>query len=219
MQNMFYNCIKLTSLDLSNFNTSKVTNMAHMLGSNNNAPYKTEFLDLSNFKINSDTDISHLFRYMSNLKVISLKHADKATCLRVVSAIMNSEFVSDQIEIYVQDTPASSLFNTNKVKFIDYRKHTTDIYLPQPLRSMHCAADRLYWDESRGCYCIEQNVDIAEDGTLIRLVTPKIIPLNDYNKKLGVKTYNPSTCVYTDDDGDKLANITMQIPYNDQHEN
>ena len=33
MSNMFYNCISLTSLDLSNFDTSKVTNMDYMFSS------------------------------------------------------------------------------------------------------------------------------------------------------------------------------------------
>ena len=60
---MFYNCYKLTSLDLSNFDTSNVTNMSSMFGSCSGL---TE-LDLSSFDTSKVTDMSSMFGMCSSL--------------------------------------------------------------------------------------------------------------------------------------------------------
>lgn len=60
---MFYNCYKLTSLDLSNFDTSNVTSMGSMFGSCSGL---TE-LDLSSFDTSKVTDMSSMFGMCSSL--------------------------------------------------------------------------------------------------------------------------------------------------------
>ena len=60
---MFNDCSSLTSLDLSNFNTSKVTNMYGMFWSCSSLTT----LYLSNFDTSKVTDINTMFRYCSSL--------------------------------------------------------------------------------------------------------------------------------------------------------
>ena len=52
MNSMFNECYELESLDLSNFNTSKVKNMTCMFHKCN----KLKYLNLENFTINCDTN-------------------------------------------------------------------------------------------------------------------------------------------------------------------
>ena len=70
MKYMFINCISLTSLNLSTFNTSQVTNMNSML-------YNCKSLvslNLSNFNTEKLTDISYLFYGYSQLKFVDISN-------------------------------------------------------------------------------------------------------------------------------------------------
>ena len=69
MTNWFRNCSKLTSLDLSKFDTSGVTNMNGMFS------YCSSLtsLDVSNFDTSKVTDMSSMFIGCSNLKAINLR--------------------------------------------------------------------------------------------------------------------------------------------------
>ena len=63
MKGMFYGCTSLTSINFSNFNTSSVTNMGYMF-------YKCvslEYLDLSNFDTSSVTIIEFMFNECNQL--------------------------------------------------------------------------------------------------------------------------------------------------------
>lgn len=42
-------------------------------------------------------------------------------------------------------------------EYVPYSKNITSIVLPQPLMKIGGSCDRLYWDEDKGHYCIEQN--------------------------------------------------------------
>ena len=66
MRNIFYNCKSLKDLDLSNFNTKKFKNMAHMFDS----CHSLTSLNISNFDTSSVTDFSFMFnfRVLSHLK-------------------------------------------------------------------------------------------------------------------------------------------------------
>ena len=68
MSNMFYQCINLTSLDLSSFDTSAVKNMANMF---NNCKNLTS-LDLSSFDTSSVTTIYQMFNYCTSLASLLL---------------------------------------------------------------------------------------------------------------------------------------------------
>jgi len=66
MSSMFYGCSKLTNIDLSRFNTSKVTNMSSMFYGCSTITS----LDLSTFDTSQVTSMSSMFSNCSNLKKI-----------------------------------------------------------------------------------------------------------------------------------------------------
>ena len=66
MSDMFYNCSSLTSLDVSNFDTSKVTNMSDMFSSCRSLTS----LNLSNFDTSKVTSMSSMLSSCSKLKTI-----------------------------------------------------------------------------------------------------------------------------------------------------
>ena len=70
MYNMFSGCSGLTSLDLSNFNTVNVTNMDTMFGGCSGLTS----LDLSNFNTSNVTDMRQMFVYCSGLTSLDLSN-------------------------------------------------------------------------------------------------------------------------------------------------
>ena len=77
MYSMFTNCSSLTSLDLSSFDTSNVTNIGMMFY---NCLSLTS-LDLSNFDTSNVTTMSSMFISCSKLKYIRCKQAFKDWCI------------------------------------------------------------------------------------------------------------------------------------------
>ena len=65
MCNMFTGCLALTSLDLSGFNTSKVTDMRYMFNGIN-----LESLDLSSFNTSKVTEMNGMFNWCDKLQTI-----------------------------------------------------------------------------------------------------------------------------------------------------
>ena len=72
MSHMFDNMSYLTTLDLSNFDTSQVTDMSYMFSDMSNLTT----LDLSNFDTSKVTDMSKMFSNMFNLTTIDLFNFD-----------------------------------------------------------------------------------------------------------------------------------------------
>ena len=72
MQGMFEHMRNLTTLNLSNFNTSKVTDMNSMF----HDMFKLTSLDLSNFDTSKVTDMGAMFYEMRNLTTINLSNFD-----------------------------------------------------------------------------------------------------------------------------------------------
>ena len=68
MSYLFSDCGKLTTLDLSNFNTSNVTNMWFMFS----RCEKLTTLNVSNFNTSNVTDMSSMFAFCSNLPTLDL---------------------------------------------------------------------------------------------------------------------------------------------------
>ena len=66
MNGMFYNCLKLTSLDVTHFNTAKVTNMRYMFGSCSSLTS----LDVTHFNTAKVTDMGYMFYNCSSLTTI-----------------------------------------------------------------------------------------------------------------------------------------------------
>ena len=72
MSNMFYSCSGLTSLDLTGFNTSAVTNMASMFSSCSGLTS----LDLTGFDTSAVTNMGEMFRNCSGLTSLDLTGFD-----------------------------------------------------------------------------------------------------------------------------------------------
>ena len=72
MSYMFYNCNKLTSLDVSNWDTSKVTNMKDMFVECTNLTS----LDVSNFDTSNVTSMQYMFVECTNLTSLDVSNWD-----------------------------------------------------------------------------------------------------------------------------------------------
>ena len=72
MSNMFNSCSALTSLDLSNFNTSKVTSMSNMF----NSCSALTSLDVSNFNTSNVTSMSNMFNNCRALTSLDVSNFD-----------------------------------------------------------------------------------------------------------------------------------------------
>ena len=106
MSYMFYDCIKLPSLDLSNFNTAKVTSMYSMFSGCNNL----SSLILSNFNTANVTDMANMFDDCNKLSSLTLSES------------FNTVNVTNMTEMFKNCRELSSLdiskFNTAKVKYM-----------------------------------------------------------------------------------------------------
>ena len=103
MVGMFYSMSNLTSLNLSNFDTSKVTNMRYMF-------YNTRSLtslNLSNFDTSKVTDMSYMFNDMLNLTSLDLSNFNTSNVTSMNSMFNN---VSNLTSFNL------SSFDTSKVK-------------------------------------------------------------------------------------------------------
>ena len=79
MNEMFLSCRSLQKLDLSNFNTSKVTYMHNMFNGCNSL----ESLDLSNFVISEETEISDMFVGCDSLKTVIMRNCSDETVEKI----------------------------------------------------------------------------------------------------------------------------------------
>ena len=107
MRAMFYNMPKLTSLDLSNFNTSKVTTMSYMFY---NMSSLTS-LNLSNFDTSNVTDMSIMFANMFSLTSLNLSNFDTSK-VTDMSAMFNNMHSLTSLNL--------SNFDTSKVTDMNY---------------------------------------------------------------------------------------------------
>ena len=103
MSAMFYDCSRLTSLDLSNWNNSNVTYMNEMFYD----CFRLTSLDLSNFNTSNVTNMGSMFYHCSRLTSLDLSNFNTSI---VIS--MNAMFHSCRglTTIYVSDG-----WNTDKV--------------------------------------------------------------------------------------------------------
>lgn len=107
MNSMFRNMSSLTSLNLSNLDTSKVTNMGGMfLGVSNLAT-----INLSNFDTSKVIDMGFMFYDMSNLTTINLSNFDTSKVTNMGSMFYNMSKLT---------TFNLSNFNTSQVTNMDY---------------------------------------------------------------------------------------------------
>ena len=109
MTYMFSNSTNLTSLNLSNFDTSKVTRMSSMFDN----LHSLTTLNLSNFNTSQVTDMNYMFYGVSNLTSLNLSNFDtsKVTNMRTMFYLDDENISKDKLEtIYVNND-----FNTAKL--------------------------------------------------------------------------------------------------------
>ena len=104
MQNMFNNCSGLTSLNLSNWNTSNVTNMSRMFCGCNNLTS----LDVSNFDTSNVTDMQYMFDSCKSLTQLDVGNWDTS---KVTD--MNNIFNSCNVLKYVKCNNVNTLNTLN----------------------------------------------------------------------------------------------------------
>ena len=96
MLNMFYNCSSLTSLDLSSFDTSSVTNLVRMFSGCSSLTS----LNLSSFDTSLVTNMHEMFDNCSSLTSLDLSSFDTSSstlpsfsnCLSLTSLILGPNF-------------------------------------------------------------------------------------------------------------------------------
>ena len=178
MNAMFYNCSQLTQLDLSNWDTGKVTIMSSMFYGCS----KLTQLDVSNWDTSSVTDKANItatiFKSQSILLNWSIEEINKHVSI-------NTSYEST---VYV-NCDISKLTENSLITYVSWLGDETIISLPQPLKRVGDICDILYWDEKKGHYCIEVNIN--EDLTIKE--TPEIIDLPNLNKMYMMKTYEDIT--------------------------
>ena len=106
MNSMFRNMSSLISLDLSNFDTSKVTNMSYMFFNTSSLTS----LNLSNFDTSQVMNMDSIFRRMTNLTTIDLSNFDTSKVTDM------SSMFSDMHNL---TTLNLSNFNTSKVMYMN----------------------------------------------------------------------------------------------------
>ena len=107
MSYIFYNCSALTLLDLSNFNTSSVTNMTCMFSYCN---LLTE-LDLSNFNTSSATDMRYMFANCYALTSLDLSNFN-------TSSVTNMSYMFSDCKLLTELDLSN--FNTSSVTNMSY---------------------------------------------------------------------------------------------------
>ena len=128
MEYMFMDCSNLASLDLSNFDTSKVTDMGFMLDNCSNLAS----LDLSNFNTSNVTNMTSMFTKCSKLTSLDVSNFDTSNvkdmtwmfenCSNLVSldvSNFDTSNVDNMHEMFCKCSKLTSLnvtnFNTSKV--------------------------------------------------------------------------------------------------------
>ncbi|MEZ4820441.1 MAG: BspA family leucine-rich repeat surface protein [Bdellovibrionota bacterium] len=135
MQGMFYKTIQLASVDVSSFDTSKVTDMSHMFDMGSGASALTT-LDVSHFDTSKVTSMREMFDGLSVLTALDLSNFDtsKVTSMRgmfsytytLTTLDLSSFDTSKVIDMQFMFESAYSLssldvssFNTSKVEYMD----------------------------------------------------------------------------------------------------
>ena len=101
MQSMFYVCNRLTSLNVTNFDTSNVTTMQSMFYN----CYDLTSLDLSSFDTSNVTNMSYMFWICSSLTSLDMRNADFSS-VTTYSSMFSS--VNSSINVIVKDSTAQS---------------------------------------------------------------------------------------------------------------
>ena len=120
MSDMFYNCSKVTTLDVSNFNTSLVTNMYSMFSGCS----KLTSLDLSNFDTSSVTEMHWMFYGCSSLESLNTSTWDTS---KVTNMMYMFYFGYSSIKLKTLDISNFTVGSTTEVGNM-FSSYMTQIY-------------------------------------------------------------------------------------------
>ena len=107
MRSMFFGMYNIITLNLSNFNTSKVTDMAYIFHNMHNLTT----LNLSSFDTSRVTDMEHMFSYMYSLTSLNLSNFN-------TSKVINMKQMFSSIKNLISLNLSS--FDTSNVKDMSY---------------------------------------------------------------------------------------------------
>ena len=139
MSQMFYHCEKLTTIDLSHFNTERVTTMTGMF----HFCFALTQLDLSTFNTEKVDDMSYMFGFCNNLTSLDLTAFDTRTVNNMTGMFagdqvlthicVSSSFILDQVTqstsmfYYCLKLPNFDSNYIDKTKAKDYLTYLTDL--------------------------------------------------------------------------------------------
>ena len=158
MYRMFNICRSLTSLDLSNFNTSKVTKMNDMFCS----CYSLTSLDLSNFNTSNVTDMSRMFINCYDLTSLDLSKFDTSN-VTIMHNMFNQCTSLTSLDLSKFDT--SNVTNMSRM-FYNCNKLTSSITIMNPNTNysgmfQNCSTDqsaKFTVNYKSGCQTVAQNM-------------------------------------------------------------
>ena len=107
MSRMFASCYKLTTLDLSNFDTRKVTDMNGLFDD----CWKLANLNLSNFDTSKVIDMSHMFANCRSLTSLNISHFDTSNVTNMSGMFHDCHSLAD---------PDLSNFDTSNVEYMHH---------------------------------------------------------------------------------------------------
>ena len=142
MSTIFHKCSKLTTLDLSNWNTSNVTDMNNVFSY---CPSLTS-LDINNWHTSKVTNIEGIFYDCKSLRKIKMINAT----IPQLTDILPTR-ASSSVGYLFSPTPIPNEKNWNTI--ISYSKYNITIKISKPLGKN----DKLYWSSSNNRFEIDRN--------------------------------------------------------------
>ena len=154
-----------------------------------------------------------MFTCANNLKDIGAIYCDNTT-LFVLNQMLQQGLKNEVgITIYVEDAEKELPALKSGWKYRQQNVKTVSIYVPEPLQMYNGVADRLYWDDAMGRYCIEKNIGEDLYGDIMVNDKPKLIRTN-VRHKLGFMPFNPELSIITNEiNCEPASQIVAEIPF------
>ena len=134
MRYMFYKCSSLTSLDISNLDTSNVTNMVHMF----NGCTSLTSLDLSNFNTSKVTNVRYMFKDCSKLTSLNLSNFNTSNVTDMGSMFYNCTNLS-KLDISNFDTKSIGT-NSSGYEKMTYMFHNCNMLYENNIKMTNCSS-------------------------------------------------------------------------------
>lgn len=178
MSYMFYNCINLKNLDLSNFDTSNVINMNAMFSECNNLVS----LDLSNFDTSKVTDMSYMFSKCSMLTSLDVSNFNISKAININNMFENCKsLVSLDLSSFDLSSYSNNLnnlfFGCSKLENLKsfknlgkgYTKKSNNYY-SLGLNYSNLLTHESLMDVINNLYDLNLTYNVANGGTLYRQI-------------------------------------------------